>query len=255
MPAHVSTTHYGASYTQPGGGVTTCVNSVNVGSGANRCILVKHYRRIDRAIAVQSVTLGGESMVVLDSDVQVTGLFYVRTFALVNPTVEGTQDLVITCTTNDSNSTASTTVSVYDGVDPNAAETALLTLVDTETVVSPWTGAYSFTVPSQNGHLAVLKAFTYSDDVGYIITASGMSERLNGGAGGVYYQAGDKAGEANAVFTWTPSALSQNLTAVGHGFSLPPVPAGGGPVTDAGAHGIDRGFGPQVSTRLGGWLQ
>lgn len=255
MPSHVSTTQYGNSYTQPGGGVTTCVNSVDVGSGPNRCVLVKHYRRTDRAIAVQSVTLGGESMVVLGSDVTLNGNYVIRTFALVNPTVEGTQDLVITCTTSGSNSIGQTVVSVYDGVDPNAAETALLTLVDTETVVSPWTGAYSFTVPSQNGHLAVLEAFTYSGDVGYILTASGMSERLNGGAGGVYYQAGDKAGEASAVFTWTPSALSQNLTAVGHGFSLPPVPAGGGPVTDGGAHGIDRGFGPQVSTRLGGWLQ
>ena len=228
MPAHVSTTQYGNVYTQPGGGVTTCTNAVDTGSAANRCIIVQHHRRIDRAIAVQSVTLGGESMVVLGSDVQLTGSFYVRTFALVNPTVTGTQDLVIACTTNESNSTANTVVSVYEGVDPNVAETALLTLVDTETVVSPWTDAYSFAVPSQDGHLAVLEAFTYSDDVGYILTASGMSERINGGGGGVYYQAGDKAGEASAVFTWTPSALSQNMTAVGHGFSLPPVPTDDG---------------------------
>lgn len=255
MPSHSSTTHYGASYTQPGGGVTTCVNSVDVGSGPNRCVLVKHYRRTDRAIAVQSVTLGGESMVVLGSDVQLTGPFYARTFALVNPTVEGTQDLVITCTTNDSNSSAITVVSVYDGVDPNANEADLLVLVETDTVTTPWTSPYTAVVPSAAGELAVAMDFSFSNDVSCFLTASGFNERINVFSGGIGYATGDKAGEASATFTWTPSSLSQDLTVVHHGFSLPPVPAGGGPVTDAGAHGIDRGFGPQVSTRLGGWLQ
>lgn len=229
MPSHVSTTQYGATYTQPGGGLTTCTNSVDCGTGANRCVLVKHYRRIDRAIAIQSVTLGGEAMAVLGSDVQLSGLFYVRTFALVNPTVTGTQDLVITCTTNDNNSSASTVVAVYDGVDPAAVEADLLTLVDTDTGVTPWTDPYSFAVPSEDGHLAAAFGFTFSDDVGYVLTASGFTERINGGGGGVYYQSGDKAGESSATFTWTPTALSQDLTAVVHGFSLPPVPAGGPP--------------------------
>lgn len=228
MPSHVSTAQFGAGYTQIGGGLTSCVNSVNVGSGANRCLIVKHFRRADRAIAVQSVTIGGESMVVLGSDVLLVGSNYVRTFVLVNPTVEGAQDLIITCTTNGNNSVGLTVVGVFADVDPSAVEAEILAVVVGPTVVSttPWSDPYSLTVPSASGHLAVLEAFTYSDDVSYILTASGFDERINGGGGGIFYQGGDKAGEASAVFTWTPTFLSQNLTAVAHGYSLPPVVGG-----------------------------
>lgn len=227
-PTHLSTAQYGASYVQLGGGLTSCTNSVDVGSGANRCILVKHYRRTDRAIAVQSVTLGGESMVVLDSDVLLASPYYLRTFALVNPSVEGTQDLVITCTTDDNNSVGQTVVGVYDGVDPNANEADLLVLVETDTVTTPWTSPYTAVVPSAAGELAVAMDFSSSNDVSCNLTASGFNERINVFSGGIGYATGDKAGEASATFTWTPSLLSQDLTVVHHGFSLPPVPADDG---------------------------
>lgn len=228
-PTHLTTNEYGTGYDFGPGPLVSCTNSVDTGSGANRCILVQHMRRSDRAIEIQSVTIGGESMVVLGSDISLIDLYVVRTFALVNPTVEGMQDLVITCTTNDSLSVASTIVAVYDGVDPNASEAALLALADSETVVTPYSSPYTFAVPSQTGHLAMLFAFAGSDDVSYSLTAAGgFNERIRDTAGPFVHRTGDQPGKTSADFTWTPGFLSQNLTIVGHGFSLPPVPADDG---------------------------
>lgn len=222
--AHITTNQYGAGYTQIGGGLATCTNSVNVGTGSNRVIIVTHMRRSDRSPAVDSVTIGGVSMTVLGTDKTISGLYVARTFVLVNPSITGTQDLVITTTTNGSNSIGDTLVSVYDGVDPNAVAANLLAISDSQTIVSPWTGAASIDISSSTGYQVVATFYAISNDVSYIVTESGTTERHNTVGGGIGKYSGDAAGATTVTASWT-SDVTQDLGFALFGFSLPAAPS------------------------------
>ena len=224
--AHVATNQYGAGYTQIGGGQSTCTNSVETGTGSNRVVLVTHFRRSDRAPAIVSVTLNGVAMTVLGTDKTISGLYVARTFALVNPSFTGIQSLVITTTTNGSNSVGDTLVMVYDDVDPNVAEEDLLVIDDSQTVLSPYTGAVSIDVPSTTGHQVVASLWAISNDVSYTAFETGTTERYNATTGGICKYSGDAAGATTVTCSWTFSVLSLDLGAALHGFSLPPPGAG-----------------------------
>ena len=225
--AHVVTSVGGNSYTQIGGGLSTCTNSVDAGTGSNRVILVTHYRRIDRAMVINSVTIGGEAMTILGSDQLLSGNYYCRTFALVNPTVTGTQDLVITSTTNGSNSVGDVIVKVYDNVDPNVSASSLLTNSESQSIVSPWTGFITEDVPSATGYQAVASLYATSNDVSYNLNESGFVERYWSIIGGIARSCGDTDGASSVEFRWDIANLNQDCGVALFGFSLPPPSSGG----------------------------
>lgn len=221
--AHVTTNGYNNSYVLPGGGITTCTNSVDTGTGANRVVIVTHFRRIDRAIAIQSVTLGGQAMTVLGDDITLLSLYTGRVFALVNPSFTGLQDCVVTCSTNDSISAGNMTVSVYDDVDPNASAASLLTASQHSDVLTPWTDPFSINVPTTSGYTTLGLWQGFSNDVGFTISPSGCTERLFATGGGPTQGAYDTvAGSSSASMSWTPTGLTQDMGLAVWGFSLPP---------------------------------
>lgn len=226
--AHVTTNKYGPTSAQIGGGLCTFTVNVDAGTGTNRAILLTIMRRGDRAPVINSITIGGESVTVLGSDATnpVTTSRVFRAAVLLDPTVTGTQSLVITCTTNGSNADCTIIVAVYDDVDPTATPSDLLTTSATDSETTPWTGTVNLSIPSATGETAVFSVVTMSSDVGYTMTPSGITSRINSVSSGLGWFSGDAAGSTTVSVSWTYSLLGNDCGAGLFGWSLPPPSTG-----------------------------
>lgn len=229
--AHVIAGYYSGTL-DAGTGVVT-ITGVDVGTGAGRAIQIAFRRRVDRFPSVTSITIGGESMTVQGSDqtIPTDTNQAMRMACRINPTVTGTQDLVITCsTTAAGSSTAMVNVEVIDGIDTGqSAPTPTVNTGSTDNVST-------VTQSSATGRQIITAHAITTGDTGldtitptnWTLPAENSNPVFGGGIGqAIGYAAG--ASSVECIGTWldNPDAPSGGQGWVAMAADWLPVSAGG----------------------------
>lgn len=230
--AHNVAGWYSGTLVNTGNPSSITIPNVNVGTGAGRAIQITFTRRIDRFTAVNSATIGGEAMTVQGSDQSIPGdtTRGVRGLCRINPTVEGTQDLVITCASADSgNSSVEVMVEVIDGID--TAQSAPTPTVNTGT-----SDTATVTETSATGNQVVV-AMTVSNatnadtiaPTGWTVPAENNNPTFGGNLG---WATGYAAGAASVVAdgAWLDGATPRSGGWVAQAYDY--TPAASGPTID-----------------------
>lgn len=229
------------------------ITGVNVGTGAGRAIQMMFTRRSDRFPVVTSVTIGGESMTIQGSDQPIPNDTTTSAWSscLINPTVTGTQDLVITCTTTDAgNSPAPVMLEVIDGIDITQS-------APVPTVNSGSSDTATVTQASEAGRQVVVAMTWQSPSLtpssitptGWTLPAENGNPTFGGGLG---YVAGYTTGSTSVVADgeWLDEGTPISGNWVAMAFDYEPTPTVIPPtktlVSLAGKNPVQFGSGPNI---------
>lgn len=174
-------------------GSPATITGVGTGTGSGRAIVIHFTWRIDRHPSV-TATIGGEAMTVLEPGEAIPDNPNqgVASFVLINPTVEGDQDLVITGS-GDGDSEWFGQVIVIDGVDPN--QSAPTPTIATGNTSPPMVS--SVTRSSSTGNQIVFMVAAMSSDTSYSGTPTNFTERAEVNGGGFGFVIGDADGASS----------------------------------------------------------